>query len=113
MYMDETYIHATHTHYKGWTLMTESEEEVKVPYSKGSRTIIVHADGEMGFIPGYLTMWKSMSRTGDYHEEINFQNYSKWIRVKLMPNLPERSVVVIDNASYHNVEVDRGPKFIC
>lgn len=109
VYMDETYIHSSHTHSKGWSQTKENDQDLKVPYSKGTRAIIVHAGGEMGFIPGCLAMWKSTSTTGDYHKDMNFQNYSKWIQEKLMPNLPEKSVLVVDNASYHNVQVDRAP----
>ena len=32
-----------------------------------------------------------------------------WIRTQLVPNLPPQSVLVIDNASYHNVAINRDP----
>lgn len=34
---------------------------------------------------------------------MNFINYKKWLETSLIPNLPDNSVVVVDNASYHNV----------
>uniref|UniRef100_A0A8D9E559 Tc1-like transposase DDE domain-containing protein n=1 Tax=Cacopsylla melanoneura TaxID=428564 RepID=A0A8D9E559_9HEMI len=40
---------------------------------------------------------------------MNFENYQKWIQERLIPNLPTNSVVVIDNAPYHNVQVNRAP----
>ncbi|KAL0902501.1 hypothetical protein ABMA27_000355 [Loxostege sticticalis] len=33
---------------------------------------------------------------------MNFENYVTWLTEKLLPNLPEKAVIVMDNASYHN-----------
>jgi predicted O-methyltransferase YrrM len=44
-----------------------------------------------------------------YHDDINHTNYTKWLQEKLIPNLEPNSVVVIDNASYHNVTVEPNP----
>lgn len=40
---------------------------------------------------------------------MNFGNYKKWFNNQLSPNLPERSVLVTDNAPYHSVQVDKAP----
>lgn len=40
---------------------------------------------------------------------MNFNNYVKWIREKLMPNIPPNSVIVVDNAPYHNVQLNPAP----
>lgn len=40
---------------------------------------------------------------------MNGDNYIKWIKEKVLPNLPENSVFVIDNASYHNVCAEPSP----
>lgn len=37
------------------------------------------------------------------------ENYEKWLKERLVPNLPPNSVLVLDNASYHNVQNDRAP----
>lgn len=42
---------------------------------------------------------------------MNGDNYGKWLTDKLIPNVPEKSVLVIDNAPYHNIQVDRAPTF--
>jgi transposase len=34
-----------------------------------------------------------------------------WLEQKLIPNLPPNSVIVLDNASYHNVQDDKPPTF--
>ena len=100
IYMDETYIHSTHARSMNWSDSTN--EGFKAPISKGSRFIIVHAGGVNGFVPNALLMFKSQQKTGDYHDDMNFENYEKWLREHLIPNLPARTVLVIDNAPYHN-----------
>jgi transposase len=75
---------------------------------KGQRLIMVRCSGEKGFVPNALLMFKS-SKSGDYRDDMNHKNYMKWVEKKLLPNLEEHSVFVVDNASYHNVEVDRVP----
>ncbi|KAG8229204.1 hypothetical protein J437_LFUL001077 [Ladona fulva] len=46
---------------------------------------------------------------GDYHGEMNSGNYLKWVQNQSIPNLPPKSVVVLDNAPYHNVQLNRPP----
>jgi hypothetical protein len=40
---------------------------------------------------------------------MNHANYKKWLREKLIPNLESKSVIVFDNASYHNAQLNRHP----
>ncbi|KAG8235330.1 hypothetical protein J437_LFUL003613 [Ladona fulva] len=82
---------------------SDDKEGIKAQVSKGQRLIIVHGGGEMGFIPEALLIFKLGLKTGDYHGEMNSGNYLKWIKNQLIPNLPPKSLVVIDNAPYHNV----------
>jgi hypothetical protein len=35
--------------------------------------------------------------------------YVKWLEKKLIPNLPAHAVIVLDNTSYHNDQIDRPP----
>ena len=42
-----------------------------------------------------------MTDGGDYHQEMNTEVFMEWFR-DLVRNLPEPSVIVLDNASYHN-----------
>jgi hypothetical protein len=109
VYLDETYINAGHTITKCWT--DGSAQGLLAPISKGRRLIIVHAGGEMGFVPNALLIFKSgcKSKSSDYHDDMNAENYERWLKEKLIPNLPQNSVVVTDNASYHNVQLNRAP----
>ncbi|CAG4907110.1 unnamed protein product [Colias eurytheme] len=69
----------------------------------------MHAGSEAGFVPNALLMFKSGTITGDYHDDMNFSNYEKWLRTQLIPNLSPNSVVVIDNAPYHNKVLNPAP----
>jgi hypothetical protein len=69
----------------------------------------MHAGTEMGFIPGALLIFKSNQKTGDYHKEMNSDNYMQWIKEKVLPNLPQNCVFVVDKASYYNVLSERCP----
>ncbi|XP_050299213.1 uncharacterized protein LOC126738106 [Anthonomus grandis grandis] len=110
VYMDETYIHSTHTHLKGWS--DNSLEGIKKPTGQGPRLIIVHAGGEDSFVPNAYIRWKSNSTSGDYHHDMNYDNYKKRVSDNLIPNLKQRSVVVIDNAPYDNKKIDKVPTTI-
>lgn len=100
VYLDETYINDNYTTSKQWSDGTASGFKGKI--GKGARFIIVHAGSENGFIPGALLAFRSKSDTSDYHGEMNSTNFYKWLVEQLVPNLPPKSVVVVDNASYHN-----------
>jgi transposase len=54
-------------------------------------------------------MFKSGQTSGDYHKDMNFDNYERWLRTQLIPNLKPNSVLIIDNASYHNVVENPAP----
>jgi hypothetical protein len=62
-FMCESYILLTHTTKKSWC--NESNEGLCVPIAKGDCLIIIHAGGEMGFIPNALLMWKVGLKQGN------------------------------------------------
>lgn len=107
VYIDETYVQASHSVSSCW----QSPEEVGITtkIGKGNRLIIVHGGGEAGFVNNALLIFKSSSTSGDYHSSMNFNNFGKWLSEKLLPNLPNSSVIVMDNAKYHSVEKDKRP----
>jgi hypothetical protein len=39
---------------------------------------------------------------------MNHTNYKKWLQ-KLIPNLESKSVILVENACYHNVQLNRHP----
>ena len=112
VYTDETYVNGGHTVSKSWQ---SDEIGLNVPFNKGERMIIVHAGSKDGFIPGAKVhvVYKAGSSTGDYHKEMNFENFRKWLENQLLPNLKPNSVLILDNAAYHNVQEDRCPTSAC
>nr|XP_034194883.1 uncharacterized protein LOC117611096 [Osmia lignaria] len=77
--------------------------------SSSHRLIIIHAGGNNGFVPNAGSIFKSRSTTGDYHGQMNTANFEKWITEKLLPNLPEKSVIIMDNAPYHSTQINKPP----
>lgn len=92
-----------------WSDNKNPKAGVKKPVSTGGRLIIVHAGTNKGFINNGLLIFKSGRKTGDYHDEINSSNYKKWLNNKLVINLPDKSVLVVDNVSYHNAIGEKRP----
>uniref|UniRef100_A0A2A4J699 Tc1-like transposase DDE domain-containing protein n=1 Tax=Heliothis virescens TaxID=7102 RepID=A0A2A4J699_HELVI len=63
----------------------------------------------MGFIPNALLIFKSHSKTSDYHDDMNKTNFMKWPQEKLIPNLPPYSLIVMNVAPYHTVKLNKAP----
>lgn len=107
IYLDESYILTSHVSSASWS--DDSTKGMRVPISKGQRLIMIHAGSEAGFVPNALTMWKASNVTGDYHDNVNKDTMMRWMKEKLLPNIPPRSVIVVDNAPYHNAQKDKAP----
>ncbi|XP_023946247.2 uncharacterized protein LOC112051703 [Bicyclus anynana] len=68
--------------------------------STGTCFIFVYAGTKDGFIENASEIYKANSTADDYHSNMSYDNYIKWLNEKLLPNLPERSVIVLDNELY-------------
>lgn len=44
--------------------------------------------------------------TADYHKEMNSQHFENWWIHSVLPNVCNKSVIIIDNASYHSRQTD-------
>ncbi|KAL0859836.1 hypothetical protein ABMA27_010176 [Loxostege sticticalis] len=107
VYLDETYVHQNYKSKKSWQGPSTSGAVTNI--SSGKRYIIVHAGSQKGFVPNALLVFSTKSKNADYHHDMNSQNFNKWISEKLIPNLSVPSVIVMDNASYHCVQINKGP----
>jgi len=56
-----------------------------------------------GWVPGSKLVFKSTRKTGDYHGQMNWELFKKWFTEMLLPNIPEHSLIIMDNAPYHNI----------
>lgn len=106
-FLDETYINASHHASKCW--QSSSESGIHADIGKGRRLVILHAGSRNGLVDDALTIFKSDAKTGDYHGDMNGPTFYKWVDEKLKDKLLPNSVVVMDNASYHSVQVEKKP----
>lgn len=107
IFLDESYVHSSYKLKKCWQSIEVSG--VRHNISKGKRYIIVHAGSEKGFVPNALLIFSGTNKNEDYHSEMNRANFTKWVTEKLIPNLTEPSIIVMDNAPYHSVVINKAP----
>ena len=105
VYIDETYVNVNHSTARTWYDVEEGPW-VQKPAGKGPRLIVVDAITSAGWVPGARLVFQAKRRTGDYHGQMNFANFRKWFSDLLLPRIPAGSLIVMDNAPYHNVYVD-------
>jgi transposase len=118
IYLDETFINKN---YSGsdtsWYCADWQEDEdldkfngpyINKPAGKGERLIILKAMTADGWIEGTDLIFKAHSNTGDYHGSMDVENFTRWFTKQLLPNIPDNSVIIMDNASYHNAFEDDG-----
>ncbi len=105
VYLDETYVNKNHSRRFTWYL-DEDGPWVNKPAGKGPRLIIVHAITANGWVNGAELIFQAKKRTGDYHGQMNWDNFSKWFESQLLPNIQPNSIIILDNAKYHNVFVE-------
>lgn len=102
VYLDESYINKNHSNDFVW-YFDDDGPWIQKPTGKGDRLIIINAITKDGWVPGAKLIFKSSRKTGDYHGQMNQELFTKWFRGKLLPNIPQKSLIIMDNASYHNV----------
>lgn len=102
VYLDESYINKNHSKDFTW-FWREDGPWVQKPSGKGERLIIINAITENGWVPGAKLVFKSTLKTGDYHGQVNWDLFRKWFVEELVPNIPANSLIILDNAAYHNV----------
>lgn len=101
VYLDESYVHKNHSNKFTW-YWNEDGATVHKPSGKGERLIIINAITKNGWVPNAKLVYKSSKRTGDYHGQVNHELFIKWFEENLLPNIPEKSLIILDNAPYHN-----------
>ena len=102
IYLDESYINKNHSNDYVW-YSSEDGPWIQKPTGKGERLIILNAITKNGWVPNAKTVFQSKKKTGDYHGQMNGEIFKKWFNEKLLPNIPKKSLIVMDNAPYHNV----------
>lgn len=108
VYLDESYVNKNHSNDFTW-YYGEDGPWIKKPTGKGERLIILNAITRDGWVPGAKVVFKSTKKTGDYHGQMNWELFKKWFTEKLLPNIPEKSLIIMDNAPYHNILSENSP----
>ncbi len=101
VYLDESYVSKNHSNDFIW-YSGEDGSWVQKPTGKGERLIIINAITKAGWVSGSKLIFKSTRKTGDYHGQMNLELFTKWFAEMLLPNIPENSLIIMDNAPYHN-----------
>jgi hypothetical protein len=106
VYLDETWVNQNHRTDYMW-LPNDGSDAPKIPSGKGKRLIVLHAGTRSeGLIDACYLVFLAKTKDGDYHQEMNSFVFLEWFENQLMPALKNSSLVVLDNASYHNVKTE-------
>ena len=100
VHLDESYVNKNHSYDFTW-FVEEDGPWIQKPIGKGERLIIMNAITKDGWVLGAKNVFKSTRKTGDYHGQMNAQQFQKWFLEILLPNIPPNSIIIMDNASYH------------
>lgn len=106
VFLDETWIFARGANKRTW--QDDSVKSVKNTNSEGKRFMILHAGNEDGFISESGLIFSTKSKSADYHDNMNSENFEKWF-MELLPKLEEPSIIVLDNAPYHSRVSEQHP----
>jgi len=102
VYLDELYVNKNHSNDFIW-YSGEDGPWVQKPTGKGERLIIINAITKSGWVSNAKLVFKSTTKTGDYHGQMNWELFKKWFTEMLLPNIPANSLIMMDNAPYHNI----------
>ena len=78
---------------------------------RGNRLLVLHMIGPNGLLKNWERIWihkKGEIQSEDYHNDITFETFLEWF-MENIHELPQNSVIVIDNASIHNKRPDGCP----
>ena len=102
VYLDESYVNKNHSNDFVW-YSSDDGPWIQKPTGNGERLIIVNAITKDGWVPRAKLVFKSNKKTGDYHGQMNGVVFEKWFKEQLVKSIPDNSIIVMDNASYHKV----------
>ena len=64
----------------------------------------MHAGGEAG----WTSKTDLISKRSDYHHEMNSEHFLEWFENQLCTHIPAGSLIVLDNASCDNTQMEKG-----
>ena len=70
---------------------------------------MLHAGSGEGWISGAELVFRSKKKSDDFHVKMNAKHFLEWFEKTLIYHLPPKSVIVLDNAKYHNTVIEKIP----
>lgn len=117
-YLDENWVNAGDVNSKVWFDKTVTSAQMAYseglstgavnPTGKGKRLIVSHIGSQDGLVPEGLLCFESKTNTQDYHDEMNGNSFRDWLE-GVLPRLKENAVIIMDNAPYHSVRLEKCP----
>ena len=68
---------------------------------KRTRLIVSALGGKKGFVEETNICFVGNSKSEDYHREMNSSHFKESLTEKVLPNIEDKTVIVIDNAPCH------------
>ena len=116
IYLDETWANSHDGHARMWVedaCQGSTSGGIRKPPGKGNRLIVLHTGSREGLVKDAALVFQGKRGTGDYCDEMNHNTLEEWVTNQLFPpgslNIPPRSVIVMDNASYHSRQLEHAP----
>ncbi|XP_034234279.1 uncharacterized protein LOC117641233 [Thrips palmi] len=106
-YQDETWVYmgGTGQRVRGW-INKDVRSFSRRTTSLGDRSTISHVGGRKGWVEGALMfLAPHKDSKEDYHKSMNRDEFLRHFREDILPNMTEPSLLIMDNASYHRMQV--------
>jgi len=103
IYIDESFLHHHHSAAFSWFYERDFLDR---PSGKGRRWCFSHAISETGLINGAFFIFEAKNSTGDYHQQFDFKRFRQWFEHQLLPNIPNHSLIILDQCPFHMVTQD-------
>jgi len=100
VYVDESFLHHHHGGQYSWFSAHDFVERMS---GKGRRWCFIHAMQENALIAGAFLAFAAKHGTGDYHAQCDGDMFQHWFTAQLLPNVPPRSLIILDRCPFHMV----------
>lgn len=92
-----------------WQDTLNPEANIRQKPGKGTgKVVILHIGSQNGFVEDGADVFICQKGHEDYHESMSSQRFQSWLK-RILPKLTPNSVIVVDNASYHNAKPANAP----
>jgi transposase len=114
VFLNETWIYQNGSAIRRWVHDRDVKSNSSVVKTKGKRFTILHAGSSAGFFPECDYLLNSKNNDRDYHKSMTGDIFKTWVEDQLLPalsKLKKKSVVIMDNAPYHSMRIDKAPNY--